>query len=219
MSAAFFVVKSVYNEFCTTLKLLSLTKHLKSKKIELVNILRKIYVFLIDIVQTLLLAAAVFLVIYVFLFRPFQVNGDSMFPNFTDKEYILTNIITLNFREPKKSEVIVFKAPQDPEKDFIKRIIGTAGDKVMIRDMHVFLNGAQLNESKYLKPDVATYGGAFLKEGFEITVPAEKFFVMGDNRNYSSDSREWGFVSKSDIIGKSFFVYWPLNKAGPVKTP
>lgn len=183
------------------------------------EILRKIYVFLIDIVQTLLLAAAVFLVIYVFLFRPFQVNGDSMFPNFTDKEYILTNIITLNFRDPKKNEVIVFKAPPDPEKDFIKRVIGTAGDRVMVKDTHVFLNGQELNESKYLKPDVATYGGSFLKEGSEVTVPAEKFFVMGDNRNYSSDSREWGFVSKADIIGKSFFVYWPPDKVGPVKTP
>lgn len=183
------------------------------------EILRKIYVFLIDIVQTLLLAAAVFLVIYVFLFRPFQVNGDSMFPNFTDKEYILTNIISLNFREPKKNEVIVFKAPPDPEKDFIKRVIGTAGDRVMVKDTHVYLNGQLLDESKYLKPDVATYEGSFLRDGSEITVPAGKFLVMGDNRNYSSDSREWGFVSKSDIIGKSFFVYWPLDKVGPVKTP
>lgn len=183
------------------------------------EILRKIYVFLIDIVQTLLLAAAVFLVIYVFLFRPFQVNGDSMFPNFTDKEYILTNIISLNFREPKKNEVVVFKAPQDPEKDFIKRVIGTAGDRVMIKDARVYLNGQLLDESKYLKPDVATYGGSFLVEGSEITVPLGKFFVMGDNRNYSSDSREWGYVSKSDIIGKSFFVYWPPDKVGLVKTP
>ena len=183
------------------------------------NILRKIYVFLIDIVQTLLLAAAVFLVIYVFLFRPFQVNGDSMFPNFTDKEYILTNIIALNFREPKKNEVIVFKAPPDPEKDFIKRVVGTAGDRVMIKDGRVFLNGLQLDESKYLKPEVNTSGGAFLKDGQEVTIPQGKFLVMGDNRSYSSDSREWGFVGKSDIIGKSFFVYWPLNKIGPVKTP
>lgn len=183
------------------------------------EILRKIYVFLIDIVQTLLLAAAVFLVIYVFLFRPFQVNGDSMFPNFTDKEYILTNIIALNFREPKKGEVIVFKAPPDPEKDFIKRVIGTAGDRVMITDGKVFLNGQELNESKYLKPDVRTYNGAFLKDNQEVVVPQGKFFVMGDNRDYSSDSREWGFVEKSDIIGKSFFVYWPLNKLGIIKNP
>lgn len=183
------------------------------------SIIRKIYTFLIDIVETLLLAAAVFLVIYVFFFRPFQVNGDSMYPNFTDREYILTNIIALNFEKPKKSEVIVFKAPQDPEKDFIKRVIATPGDKIYIKDGSVFLNGKKLNESNYLLSDVKTYGGSFLKEGQAVTVPQESFFVLGDNRSYSSDSREWGFVSKKSIIGKSFFVYWPLNKMGLVKIP
>ena len=183
------------------------------------SIIRKIYTFLIDIVETLLLAAAVFLVIYVFLFRPFQVNGDSMYPNFTDREYILTNIIALNFEKTKKSEVIVFKAPQDPEKDFIKRVIATPGDKIYIKDGSVFLNGKKLNENKYLRSDVKTYAGSFLKEGQVVTVPKESYFVLGDNRSYSSDSREWGFVSKKSIIGKSFFVYWPLNKMGLVKIP
>jgi len=196
-----------------------LTKKLKSKTIVAMEILRKIYVFLIDIVQTLLLAAAVFLVIYVFLFRPFQVNGDSMYPNFTDREYILTNIITFNFGNPKKGEVVVFKAPNDPEKDFIKRVIAAPGDRVMVKNGSVFLNGALLNESKYLKPSVKTQSGSFLKEGMGITVPPQSYIVMGDNRSYSSDSREWGFVTKRDIIGKSFFVYWPPNKIGLVKRP
>ena len=182
-------------------------------------IIRKIYAFLIDIVETLLLAAAVFLVIYVFLFRPFQVNGDSMYPNFTDNEYILTNIISLNFEKPKKGEVIVFKAPPDPEKDFIKRVIAAPNDKIYIKDGLVFLNGEKLDESKYLKSDVKTYGGSFLKEGQEVTVPKNSYFFMGDNRSYSSDSREWGFVTIKSIIGKSFFVYWPLNKMGLVKNP
>ncbi len=183
------------------------------------SILRKIYTFLIDIVETLLLAAAVFLVIYVFLFRPFQVNGESMYPNFTNNEYILTNIISLNFEKPKKGEVIVFKAPPDPEKDFIKRVIAAPNDKIYIKDGSVFLNGEKLDESKYLKSDVKTYGGSFLKEGQEVEVPLESYLVMGDNRAYSSDSREWGFVPKKSIIGKSFFVYWPPEKMGIVKSP
>ena len=170
------------------------------------SILRKIYSFLIDIVETLLLAAAVFLVIYVFLFRPFQVNGDSMYPNFTDNEYILTNIIALNFESPKKREVIVFKAPPDPEKDFVKRVIAVPNDKIYIKDGVVFLNGEKLDESKYLGSDVKTYGGSFLKEGQEVIIPQDSFFVMGDNRSYSSDSREWGFVPRKSIIGKSCFV-------------
>lgn len=183
------------------------------------SIIRKIYAFLIDIVETLLLAAAAFLVIYVFLFRPFQVNGDSMYPNFTDREYILTNIIVLNFRTPQKGDVIVFKAPPDPEKDFIKRVIAAPNDRIYIKDGSIFLNGEKLDETKYLKSDTKTYGGSFLKEGQEIKIPQESYFIMGDNRAYSSDSREWGFVPKKSIIGKSFFVYWPLEKMGIIKSP
>ncbi|MDO8621261.1 MAG: signal peptidase I [Candidatus Levybacteria bacterium] len=183
------------------------------------GILRKIYSFLLDAVQTFLLAAAFFLVIYVFLFRPFQVNGDSMFPNFKDQEYVLTNIIQLRFQEPKLGDVIVFKAPPDPEKDYIKRVIGVPGDRVMVRDGNVYVNGKMLDESSYLKPTVRTYAGSFLKEGEEVTVPQGSFLAFGDNRPYSSDSREWGWVPKDLIIGHSFFAYWPPPLAGLIKNP
>lgn len=185
----------------------------------LLLVLRKIYLFLLDILQTLLLTAAVFLVVYVFLFRPFQVNGDSMYPNFWDKEYILTNIISLNLGDPKHGEVVVFKAPPDPEKDYIKRIIGIPGDKIFIKNGYVYLNGDKIDESSYLEQNVLTYGGSFLKEGEEITVPDQMYFAMGDNRSFSSDSREWGFVPRKSIIGKSFFAYWPLSKLGLIKSP
>lgn len=183
------------------------------------EILRKIYTFLLDAVQTLLVAAAVFLVIYMFLFRPFEVNGESMFPNFHDKEYVLTNLIALRFGNPKLGDVVVFKAPPDPEKDYIKRIIGIAGDSVMIKDGNVYLNNQLLDESSYLKPDVKTYAGAFLKDNAAVTVPSGQYFVMGDNRNYSSDSREWGFVKQNELIGESFFVYWPLSDLKFVSNP
>jgi signal peptidase I len=177
-------------------------------------ILRKIYSFFVDILQTLLLAAAVFLVIYVFLFRPFQVNGNSMHPNFYDNEYILTNIITLHFENPKIGDVIVFKSPADPDKDYIKRVIGTPGDRVLIKNGSVYLNGKTLNESSYLDPSIKTNPQSFMKEDEEVTVTENKYFVLGDNRPYSSDSREWGFVPKKSIIGESFFVYWPLKSMG-----
>lgn len=185
----------------------------------LLSILRKIYLFFIDTIQTFLLAAAVFLIGYIFFFRPFQVNGESMYPNFLDKEYVLTSIIGLRFSEPKLGDVIVFKAPNDPEKDFIKRVIGKAGDMVALKDGRVFLNERELDESLYLKSDVLTYGGSFLKEGGEVIVQNDSYFVLGDNRPYSSDSREWGFVPKENIIGKSFFVYWPINEAQLIKNP
>lgn len=185
----------------------------------LLNFVRKIYIFLIDIIQTLLMVFAVFLVVYVFLFRPFQVNGDSMYPNFHDKEYILTNIITLRFNNPKLGDVIVFKAPPNLDKDYIKRIIGTPGDQIALKNGDVYLNGKLLNEEKYVNPSIKTYGGTFIKEGETFTTPNDSYFVMGDNRLESSDSREWGFVPVKLIIGKSFFAYWPLEQIGNVENP
>lgn len=180
---------------------------------------RSIWSFLIDSVQTLLLAASIFLVVYVFLFRPFQVNGESMYPNFQDKEYVLTNLIAIRFETLKLGDVVVFKAPPDPEKDYIKRVIGVPGNTVMVKDGKVYLNGRLLDESAYLKPTVLTYGGAFLHDGDSITVPNGDYFVMGDNRPNSSDSREWGFVPAGNIIGKSFFVYWPPQNMRLVHNP
>lgn len=182
-------------------------------------IIRKIYSFLIDTVQTILLAASVFLVIYIFLFRPFQVSGLSMFPNFEDKEYVLTDLISIRFQNPKLGDVIVFQAPKDADKDFIKRVIGLPRDKVSIKNGSIYVNDQKLNESEYLKDTVMTYGGAFLKEGQSATVPEGEYFVVGDNRSYSSDSREWGFVRKDIIIGRSLFVYWPPDKMRLIKNP
>lgn len=177
---------------------------------------RKIYLILIDLVETIVIAGAIFVVIYAFLFRPFQVNGESMVPNFKNGEYILTNLITLRLFPLKRGEVIVFRAPINQEKDFIKRVIGLPGDRVSLKNGYVYVNDVKLDEN-YLPPDFRTYGGAFLAEGASVTVPVDNYFVLGDNRNFSSDSREWGFVSKGKIIGKSFIVYWPPQDFGLVQ--
>lgn len=142
-----------------------------------------------------------------------------MHPNFIDKQYVLTNIIILHFQKSRLGEVIVFKAPNDPEKDFIKRVIGVPGDRVAIKNNIVYLNGSKLDESSYIKNGIPTYPGAFLKEDQEIIVPKDSYFVLGDNRPHSSDSRDWGFVPINSIIGKSFFAYWPLNTMGFVVNP
>ncbi len=183
------------------------------------GILRKIYAFLIDALQSLLIAAAIFLVIYQFLFRPFEVKGDSMYPNFHNNSYVLTNIIRLRMENPRLGDVIVFKAPPDPEKAFIKRVIGVPGDSIIIESGKVKLNGKVLDESAYLNPSVQTRGGAKVKEGEEVTVPDNSYFVMGDNREFSSDSREWGFVPKEMITGYSFLVYWPVSEIKTVANP
>lgn len=183
------------------------------------EIIKKIYSFVLDTMQTILLAASIFLVIYIFILRPFQVSGDSMFPTFKNREYILTNLIGLRFAQPIRGDVIVFKAPKEEEKDFIKRVIGEPGDTVLIKDGLVYVNGTLLDENAYLPSDVKTYGGSFLKDGEPAVVPSGNYFVMGDNRMYSSDSREWGFLPRKDIIGVSFFVYWPVTTMRVIKNP
>mgnify|MGYP001614219874 CR=1 FL=1 len=146
-----------------------------------------------------------FLVIYIFFFRPFQINGNAMYPNYQNGQYYISS---LNYGNLNKGDVIFFKAPPDTEKDYIKRIIALPGDTISIRGGSVYLNGNLLNENAYLKPDVKTYTGAFLKEGESMTIPPGEYFVMGDNRSYSSDSREWGFVPKNYIISKVSFCYY-----------
>ena len=182
-------------------------------------IFRKIWEFLVDTIQSILIAASIFLVIYLFLFRPFEVSGESMYPNFHDRDYVLTNLIGLHFGKPVRGDVIVFSAPPDPSKDFIKRVIGNAGDTIMLQNGDIYVNGNKLDESAYLTSDVKTYGGAFLKDGETITVPTGNYFVMGDNRPYSSDSREWGFVPQEKLIGLSFFSYWPLTDMHIISNP
>lgn len=174
-------------------------------------LLRKIYYVLFDLIQTLVIAGAIFVVIYAFLFRPYQVNGLSMYPTFENGEYVLTNLIVKRFGEFKKGDVIVFKSPVEKNKDFIKRVIATEGDTISVSDGNFYLNG-NLLEEEYLPSNYVTSGGSFLSEGTQVKVPEGNYFVSGDNRSNSSDSREWGFVTREEIIGKSFFVYWPFNR-------
>jgi len=180
---------------------------------------KKIYNVFIDVAQTFLMAASIFLVIYIFVMRPFQVSGDSMFSTFKNGEYILTNLIGLRFQDLQRGDVIVFKAPTDTDKDFIKRVIGLPGDSVSLKEGSVYVNGQKIDESEYLAPDILTFGGSFLKDGESKVVPSENYFVMGDNRPFSSDSREWGFLPNEDVIGISFFVYWPVNSMRLVENP
>lgn len=179
----------------------------------------KFRLFIIDTLQTFLFAGGFFLLIYFFLFRPFQVSGNSMYSSFKDKEYILTNLISLRFADPKRGDVIVFKSPTDPNKDFIKRVIALPGDKILIKNGEVYVNSKKIDESEYLDKGVKTFGGAFIQEGDEKIVPPGNYAVMGDNREDSSDFRQWGFLNRNNIIGISLFVYWPINHIRIIKNP
>lgn len=172
---------------------------------------RKVAVILYDGLQTLLLIAAVFLVLYIFVIQVHEVSGLSMFPTFNNKDLLFSYLLPVRFDSLKKGDIVVFKSPVEQDKLYIKRIIATAGDTVKVQDGKVYLNGTLLDESAYLQPDVMTYGGAVFQDGMENRVPEGFVAVMGDNRPNSSDSRAWGFLDKSRLIGKSVSRVWPIT--------
>lgn len=178
--------------------------------------------FILEFVQSIVLALSVFVLIYLFVAQPNQVKGSSMVPNFTDGEYLLTDKISYQFGIPVRGDVIVFKAPPsepcaEDECEYIKRIIGAPGDKVMVENGQVYLNGKLLEQS-FLPDDYVTDPGSFCKEGIEVEVPVGKYLVFGDNRSHSRDGREFGLIDKSLIVGKAFFKYWPLGEMGLIPT-
>lgn len=174
----------------------------KKRRIVLI-ILILLFTFIIPIIP-----AALFLPVYVFIAQPFQIAGDAMETNYVNGQYYLVNKLMYKLSTPNRGDVIVFRAPSTPDKDLISRIIGLPGETVFIQNDQVYVNNQPLDESSYLKWDVRTFGRAFLEDGQEITVPANHYFVLSDNRPNSSDSREWGFVPKEDIIGNFVFCFY-----------
>lgn len=170
-----------------------------------------------EFIESIVVFAAIFIVIWLFVAQPHKVSGSSMHPTLVSGDYILTNKLSYRVFEPKRGEIIVFKNPKGTE-DFIKRIMGSAGDRVKIAGGKVFINGDQLQE-EYLDSTVNTNAiGGFMREGEEVEIPKGEYLVFGDNRVASSDSREWGFITTDEIIGKAFFRYWPLREIGLIKS-
>jgi signal peptidase I len=156
--------------------------------------------------KSLLFALVLAFVIRQFFFAIFMVDGLSMYPTLDDKERLVVNKIVYRLHNPEYNDIVVFKYPADPSKDFIKRVIGLPGDKIEIHDFKVFRNGVELDEP-YINEPTSTVNGSY-------TVPPGTVFVMGDNRNASKDSRDpsVGYVPFENIIGRAEFVWWPLSK-------
>lgn len=164
-----------------------------------------------ELIEFIAIVFAILMAIRVFAAEPHKVSGSSMVPNFHDGDYIITNKLATRLSEPKRGEVVILQDPLDINKVFIKRVIGLPGETLKILSGAVYINN-QLLEELYLPTGLRTSGENFLKDGDEITVPDGNYFVMGDNRNNSSDSREWGLLKKNLIIGQAFLRYWPLDK-------
>ena len=155
-----------------------------------------------EIVETIALTLIIFLVIR-FAIQSYRVSGISMVPDLQNNEYVVVNKMAYLFHPPERGDVIVFHYPLDTTKDFIKRVIGLPGDTISYDSTTVTVDGTVLKE-----PYISQ---AANPEGKKLVVPPNDYFVLGDNRPVSDDSRVWGFVPQSDLVGKAVMVYWPFS--------
>lgn len=160
-----------------------------------------------ELIETLVLTLVIFLLIR-FAAPNFRIEGSSMEPDFHNGEHLFVNRLVYMLHPPERGDVIVFVPPTNLSSDYIKRVIGLPGDRVEIVDGRVVINGKPLQEPYPLNPGSYSYG--------PVTVGPDEYFVLGDNRDYSSDSRSWGMLSAKKIIGKAWIVYWPPNTVGLV---
>lgn len=155
--------------------------------------------FLVDVLETLVLSVVLFVSINLVSAR-IRVDGASMEPTLVSGEYVIVSRLSYRFGSPQRGDIIVFHFPRDPKEEYIKRVIGLPGDVVEVKNGSVYVNGQFLDET-YLKAST-NYVGTW-------NVPAGQLFVLGDNRNNSSDSHDWGTVPTEYVVGKALLVYWP----------
>ncbi len=170
-----------------------------------------------EYLEALVIAVVLALFIITFIAQSFLVQGSSMVPTLQDGERLLVDKLTWRFREPKRGEVVVFKYPSDTRRKFIKRIIGVPGDQVLIKQGYVYVNGEKLEESYINGP---TFGAIYRDSG-PVEVPQGRYFVLGDNRTNSDDSRyeDVGLVERKLLVGRALFRYWPLTEIGVMQVP
>lgn len=172
--------------------------------------------FVLELAKIAIIAVVIVLPIRYFLFQPFIVKGESMAPNFATGDYLIVDEITYRFSEPQRGDVVVFKYPKDASQRFIKRIIGLPGETIRIEDGSVLIlqGGTELVlQEQYLPVGLKTYGDA------NKTLGQDEYFVLGDNREYSFDSRSWGVVSRKDIIGRAFLRIFPIASLSQISKP
>lgn len=169
--------------------------------------MKNFFLFVFEVVKIVVIALLIVIPIRYFIFQPFFVRGQSMEPTFENGDYLIVDELSYRFDNPQRGDVIVFKYPNDVSQRYIKRVIALPGETIEIENDKVSISNKKgnfvLDESAYLSSAVETLGD------MKITLGAKEYFVMGDNRLASSDSRRWGTVPESDIIGRVFVRAWP----------
>lgn len=182
--------------------------------------IKKFFAYVFELVKVVVISLAIIIPIRYYLIQPFYVKGASMEPNFYDQEYLIIDEISYRFHAPARGDIVVFRYPRNPEEFFIKRVIGLPGERVQVKDGFVYIynqehkDGIELPE-KYLSADLRTYA---LNE--EITTLGQsEYYVLGDNRNSSKDSRSFGAVDKKFITGRVLLRGWPFNRIDVFSAP
>ena len=172
--------------------------------------------FIFELIKVVLISVAIVVPVRYFLIQPFLVKGASMEPNFHDKEYLIINEIGYRIDPPQRGDVVVIRYPKDPKQYFLKRVIGLPNETIKINDGEVFIynsenpQGFRLEES-YLEEGVDTYGA------IDVSLKGNEYFVLGDNRQFSLDSRIFGTVDKNLIVGRAWIRGWPFSKFGMIE--
>ena len=166
--------------------------------------------FLRETLETIALTLIIFVVIRAGV-QNFRIEGYSMEPNFHDGQYLLISKVDYLLHPPERGDVVVFMSPQDLSRDFIKRVIALPGETVEIREGRVFINNKELVQNYTVNPGSYNFG--------PVSVGSDQLFVLGDNRNNSSDSHSWGNLPRSDMIGKAWISYWPPPLWAIIQTP
>ena len=179
--------------------------------------MKKLFSFIWEIAKIVIVALIIVIPIRYLIFQPFFVKGQSMEPNFENGDYLIVDEISYRLRDPQRGEVVVFKYPNDVSQRYIKRIIGLPGETVAVENGKVEIFNKEgdkvLNESEYLSSHVFTPGNV------RVTLGENEYFVLGDNRPSSSDSRRWGTLPREDIIGRVFLRAFPLVSLAKIKIP
>lgn len=181
-------------------------------------------------VESIAIALVIAIVIQTFLVQAFKIPSGSMIPTFNVGDRIFVNKLFysarvpfvnwkmpgFDVRQPRRGDIIVFASPEDPKKDFVKRLVAVGGEDVEIKDGKILVNGRAPDEP-FFKTAYYYNAGDYGRESRAIKVPADSYFVLGDNSANSRDSRYWGFVPRKNLVGKAVLLYWPLNRVKLIK--
>ncbi len=176
------------------------------------SFLAKAWEFASELLHVVAISLAIIIPVRMFLIQPFYVKGASMEPNFHDHEYLIIDEISYRFDEPSRGDIVVFRYPNDPSQFFIKRVIGLPGERIQISNGHIRIfgeqqpDGQQLDESKYLDSGIFTSGDR------DIQLGTDEYYLLGDNRSSSLDSRAFGAVPRDFLIGRVWLRGWPPEK-------